>query len=125
MAGPDPVVHPSASQNPNNDLDDVRPMDEDEPLDFADHEPLPSLHTLVVPDIGYEIILRQHTLASSTPACTRAAVAAFLWPTWRRNWSGRGAWPTSCDGTSSSENEFCRGGERRQVNWNLLKISLQ
>ncbi len=42
MAGPDPVVRPPASQNPNNDLDDELPMDEDERLDFADQEPLPS-----------------------------------------------------------------------------------
>ncbi len=42
MAGPDPVVHPPASQNSNNDLVDARPMDEYEHLDFADQEPLPS-----------------------------------------------------------------------------------
>ncbi len=43
------------------------------------------------PGGGYTI-LHQHTWASSTPACTRAVVAAFLWPTRWRNWSGRGAW---------------------------------
>ena len=42
IAGPDPVVRPSASQNPNNDSVADRPMDEDERLDFADQEPLPS-----------------------------------------------------------------------------------
>ncbi len=42
MAGPDPVVCPPACQNPNNDLDDEIPMEEDELLDFADQEPLPS-----------------------------------------------------------------------------------
>jgi hypothetical protein len=41
-AGPDPVVRLRACQNPNNDLDDERPMDEDERLDFAGQEPLPS-----------------------------------------------------------------------------------
>jgi hypothetical protein len=42
MAGQDPVVCPSASQTSDNDLDDEHPMDEDERLDFADQEPLPS-----------------------------------------------------------------------------------
>ncbi len=36
------------------------------------------------------------------------AVATFLWPTQTRNWYGQGAWTTSCDSTTSSENEFCR-----------------
>ncbi len=31
-----------ALQNPNNDLDDEITMEEDEILDFADQEPLPS-----------------------------------------------------------------------------------
>jgi hypothetical protein len=42
MTGPDPVVSIPASQNPNNYLVDECPMDEDECLDFADQEPLPS-----------------------------------------------------------------------------------
>ncbi len=40
MAGPDPVMCPPTSQNPDNDLNDELPMDEDEHLDFADQEPL-------------------------------------------------------------------------------------
>ncbi len=42
MTGPDPVVRPPACQNPNNDLVDEFSMDEDELLDFADKELLPS-----------------------------------------------------------------------------------
>ncbi len=42
MAGQDPVVLSPAPQNSDNDLDDECPMDEDELLDFADQEPLPS-----------------------------------------------------------------------------------
>ncbi len=42
MAGHDLVVHPPTRQNQENDLDDEFPMDEDELLDFADQEPLPS-----------------------------------------------------------------------------------
>ncbi len=38
MTGPDPP----ARQTLNNDLDDEHPMDEDELLDFADHERLSS-----------------------------------------------------------------------------------
>jgi hypothetical protein len=40
-AGPVPVAHPPACQDPNNDLDDEHPMDEDERLDYADQEPFP------------------------------------------------------------------------------------
>ncbi len=40
IAGQDPVVHPPACQNSDNDLDDEHPMDEDERLEFADQEPL-------------------------------------------------------------------------------------
>ncbi len=43
MTGPDPVVCIPTSQNPNYNLVDEHPMDEDELLDFADQEPLPSL----------------------------------------------------------------------------------
>ncbi len=72
-------------------------------------------YTLIVPDIVYNIILCQHTTwASSTPVCTRAAVATFLWPTLRQNWSGLGAWTMSCDSTTSSENEF---GSLLSINW--------
>ncbi len=39
-AGPVPVACPPACQDPNNDLDDERPMDENERLDYADQEPL-------------------------------------------------------------------------------------
>ncbi len=81
-------------------------------------------YTLIVPDIVYDIILRHYAWALSIPACTRAAVVTFLRPTRRQNWSGRGAWTTSCNSTTSSENEFCRGGEWRPANLNLLKISL-
>ncbi len=42
MAGPVPVARLSARQDPDNNLDDERPMDEDERLDYADQEPLPS-----------------------------------------------------------------------------------
>jgi hypothetical protein len=42
MTGPDSFVRISARPNPNNYLVDKRPMDEDEHLDFADQEPLPS-----------------------------------------------------------------------------------
>ncbi len=42
MTGPDPVVRSPASTNPDNYLDDEHLMDEDEHLDFADQEPLPS-----------------------------------------------------------------------------------
>ncbi len=42
MAGQDPVVCPPARQDPKYDLDDEHPMDEDECLDFANQEPLPS-----------------------------------------------------------------------------------
>jgi hypothetical protein len=42
MAGPDPVVWGPARQKLNNDWNDEHPMDEDELLDFADQEPLPS-----------------------------------------------------------------------------------
>ncbi len=42
MAGQDPVVLPPSSPNPDNDLDDEHPMDEDELRDFSDQEPLPS-----------------------------------------------------------------------------------
>ncbi len=42
LRGPDPVVSIPASQTLNNDLVDEHPMDEDERLDFADQEPLPS-----------------------------------------------------------------------------------
>jgi hypothetical protein len=42
MTGPDSFVHISARPKPNNYLVDERPMDEDEHLDFADQEPLPS-----------------------------------------------------------------------------------
>ncbi len=35
------VARPPASQDSNNYLDDERPMDEDECLDYADQEPLP------------------------------------------------------------------------------------
>ncbi len=45
MAGQDPAVHPPASQTPNNDLDDERPMDEDERLDFADQMPYHPQHS--------------------------------------------------------------------------------
>jgi hypothetical protein len=41
MTGPVPVAHPPACQDTDNDLDDERPMDEDECLDYADQEPLP------------------------------------------------------------------------------------
>ncbi len=44
MAGPvQPVrvARPPARQDSNNYLDDERPMDEDECLDYADQEPLP------------------------------------------------------------------------------------
>jgi hypothetical protein len=40
-AGLVPVVRPPASQDPDNDLDDEHPMDEDERLDNADLEPFP------------------------------------------------------------------------------------
>jgi hypothetical protein len=42
MTGPDPVVRIPASQPLINDLFDEHPMDENELLDFADQEPLPS-----------------------------------------------------------------------------------
>ncbi len=42
MTGPDHIVHFPIRQYPNNNLVDERPMDEDERLDFADQEPLPS-----------------------------------------------------------------------------------
>jgi hypothetical protein len=42
IAGPDPVNRHPACQNPNSDLVDELPMDEDERLDYADQEPLPS-----------------------------------------------------------------------------------
>ncbi len=42
MTGPDPVVRIPTRQNPNNDLVDEHPRDEDERLDFSDQEPLPS-----------------------------------------------------------------------------------
>ncbi len=42
MAGQDPVVRAPARQDPKYDLDDEHPMDEDECLDFANQEPLPS-----------------------------------------------------------------------------------
>ncbi len=42
MTGPDPIECIPARQNLNNNLVDGRPMDEDERLDFADQEPLPS-----------------------------------------------------------------------------------
>jgi hypothetical protein len=42
MTGPDPVIPIPASQTLNNDLADEHPMDEDEHLDFADQESLPS-----------------------------------------------------------------------------------
>ncbi len=42
LAGPDPVVCPPARQNLNNDLDDERPINVDQRLDFTDQEPLPS-----------------------------------------------------------------------------------
>ena len=35
------VARPPARQDSNNYLDDERPMDEDECLDYADQEPLP------------------------------------------------------------------------------------
>ena len=41
MTGPVPVARPPACQDTDNDLDDERPMDEDECLDYADQEPLP------------------------------------------------------------------------------------
>jgi hypothetical protein len=72
MTGPDPLVRIPTRQKPNNNLVDERPMDEDERLDFADQEPLPLVtipYTLIVPDVVYDIILRQHTAwASSTHA---------------------------------------------------------
>jgi hypothetical protein len=40
-AGPVPVARPPARQDPDNDLDDEHPMDEDERLDYADQEPFP------------------------------------------------------------------------------------
>jgi hypothetical protein len=40
-AGPVPVARPPARQDPNNDLDDESPMDQDEHLDYADQGPLP------------------------------------------------------------------------------------
>ncbi len=65
MAGPDPVVcRPPAHQNPDNDLDDEHPMDEDECLDFADQEPLPFPFTLIVPDFVYNIIPHWHIYLS-------------------------------------------------------------
>ncbi len=42
LAGQDPAVCSPARQNPNNDLDDEHPINEDELLDFADQEPFPS-----------------------------------------------------------------------------------
>jgi hypothetical protein len=39
MTGPVPVARPPACQDTDNDLDDERPMDEDECLDYADQEP--------------------------------------------------------------------------------------
>jgi hypothetical protein len=41
MTGPVPVARPPACQDTDNDLDDGRPMDEDECLDYADQESLP------------------------------------------------------------------------------------
>ena len=41
MTGLVPVARPPACQDTDNDLDDERPMDEDECLDYADQEPLP------------------------------------------------------------------------------------
>ncbi len=40
MAGPAPVVRPSASHYSYSDFDDDLPMDEDEHIDYADQEPL-------------------------------------------------------------------------------------
>jgi hypothetical protein len=58
MRGPDPVVSIPASQTLNNDLVDEHPMDEDTPW-FCWSRAFTVPYTLIVPDIVYDIILRQ------------------------------------------------------------------
>ena len=49
MTGPVPALHSHASQAFDNDLDAIRPMDQDELLDYADQGPLPSPTATAVP----------------------------------------------------------------------------
>ncbi len=82
---------------------------------FPDHLPRSRFFTM-----GASIftsLTRVHCWASSKPAYTRAAVATFSWPTRRRNWSGRGTWSMSCDGTTYCEIEFVGAAREDQWTW--------